>query len=605
MSGIFGIFQKRDTPPLPATLSAMHDAMGHWGPDGAFVWHSGPVGLGLMLLADTAEARGERLPAGGDSQPDVVVAADTRLDNRDEICDRAGIPHSERPALTDSALIALAYAKWGAQCARHLLGDFAFVLWDARSRQLFCARDPMGCRPFYYYDGPDRFVFASDLRAILAVDGVPQRLDETMVLAEYMAITRHLRSRTCFVDIARLPQGHSLMVQAGRTKTQVDWEPQPQPELRLESDAAYAERLRELLAAAVTCRLRGARPVGVHLSGGLDSSAIAVLAARHSRATGQAKPLAYSWSPPPDANAEPDDERGLVELICAQEQLTCRYTTVTADDAMRYAARDVSVEPTDTLLRELAVCRMAQAQGVRIMLSGWGGDECVSFNGRGYLAELFARGAWHSWAGEIWRRAKSPANGGWKRIAAETILPVLPDTAFALAGRDLHAGAHAVLARAGRHGSPLVAQARELLRGQWHAIRARPGVRRNQVRLLSNGHLAHRMEAWAAAGAQHAIVHRYPLLDRRLLEFGLALPPRLYQCNGLGRYLFRLALSGVVPAAVQQHRSKREPALTTDHQRISQEGFERFLIQWQTGEARGNPFVLEMAARYHQVVNSR
>src|SRR5205823_11977388 len=110
-----------------------------------------------LMLHTTPESLHERLPATLPGRPDLAITADARLDNRAELGDALGVPHPERAGLPDSALILLAYARWGERCPERLLGDFAFAIWDGRARRLFCARDPLGVKPFVYYASPRCF----------------------------------------------------------------------------------------------------------------------------------------------------------------------------------------------------------------------------------------------------------------------------------------------------------------------------------------------------------------------------------------------------------------------------------------------------------------
>ena len=193
---------------------------------------------------------------------------------------RWALPAPGRARTPDSSLILLAYERWGAECVKRLLGDFAFAIWDGRERRLFCARDPFGCMPFvYHYDGK-RFIFASDIKGVLARMESP-RLNEPMIAAYLQMSTCHAEKRlTFFEEVVKLPPAHTLTLTAAGVQLSRHWSPEDAPEVRLATDADYAEQLRVLFEDSVGCRLRSAFPVGSHLSGGLDSSIVSIVASR-------------------------------------------------------------------------------------------------------------------------------------------------------------------------------------------------------------------------------------------------------------------------------------------------------------------------------------
>jgi asparagine synthase (glutamine-hydrolysing) len=243
-------------------------------------------------------------------------------------------------------------------------------------------------------------------------------------------------------------------------------------------------------------------------------------------------------------------------------------------------ARDVSVEAASWHFEEAEVRRRAAASGIRCLLSGWGGDEVIAFNGRGYLADLFRQGRWLEMGWEIRRRNRHV--GGrflpdlWRRVA----LPLLPDGLLALAGRDIDPVEKRAVAH---HGLLLTDGERAMQREKYRSGRERPGVRRNQLALLARGHLARRIGAWAAESAALGLEYRYPLLDRRLISFALSLPAECYFHNGWKRYLFRLALAGIVPAQVQWAKQKGEPARQRARRRAIAEAGRQLWLSVQDG----------------------
>ena len=141
MSAIVGFYGRDGQPVDRADLERMTESLAHRGPDGAGVWHIGPVGLGHRMLWTTPESLHEQLPLTG-KKGDLVITADARIDNRDELITALGLAQWSHGEITDSELILRAYEQWGEDSPKRLLGDFAFAIWDERRQELFCARDP-------------------------------------------------------------------------------------------------------------------------------------------------------------------------------------------------------------------------------------------------------------------------------------------------------------------------------------------------------------------------------------------------------------------------------------------------------------------------------
>src|SRR4028118_115937 len=181
MSAIVGLYNLDGRSIERSAVEQMVAALAHRGPDGAGVWSEGAVGLGHCMLWTTPESLHEKLPLV-DKSRDLTITADARIDNREELMEQLGITAEAHGEVSDSQLVLAAYGKWGEDCPQHLLGDFAFVIWDGAKQQLFCARDHFGVKPFYYHYAADkRFAFATEIKALLGLPEVPRQLNEVRV----------------------------------------------------------------------------------------------------------------------------------------------------------------------------------------------------------------------------------------------------------------------------------------------------------------------------------------------------------------------------------------------------------------------------------------
>ena len=515
-------------------------------------WTANAVGFGWRGRKRGGEAVAES--PRFDAASGLAITASVRLDGRDDLCEALGIPRRDRSGLPDSALVLKSYARWGRACPEHLFGDFAFALWDAKNETLFCVRDHAGVRPFYYALGPERFVFASDIGGVLAAPGVSSDLDEAALATRLTYGARSLRDRTCYREVRRLLPGHALTVERGSAQVRRWWRPEDTPPLPVTSDDDLAEACRALLSDAVRDRVRDAGSVGAHLSGGLDSSAVAVLAARELRRRGLPPPPAFAWHPPPDPGDDAGAaEYGRIEAVARQEGLQVLYRSPRTRDVAAFLRRDGTRDDDGgALVHEGVVQRAAAEQGVEVLLSGWGGDEGISFNGLAYYRQLLRSDG----VVRLWRELRERSTRRRAVLTAQAALSLASPRARRVA-RRLWRGewpfrknvtfVHPGFARRVR---PLPGAARP----------PRAGVRDMQLHFLQKGHLSRRMEGWAASGARHGIEYRYPLLDRRVLEFALGLPPEQYRRGLWSRWLMRRALDPVLPPEVCWHTDKRDPA---------------------------------------------
>ena len=174
MSAIFGIIDFDGRPVEAAWLKSMQTDLSHRGPDRQGLYQESSMFLGHMLLQITPESVYDTSPyeEGG-----FVITADARLDERAAIMDRLDIPRAEREYSTDSLLLLRSFLRFGKDFVRDIYGDFTIVIWDKEKKELFCARDQMGVKPFLYYFKDNRFVFSTELKSIEKLPFVETAMD--------------------------------------------------------------------------------------------------------------------------------------------------------------------------------------------------------------------------------------------------------------------------------------------------------------------------------------------------------------------------------------------------------------------------------------------
>jgi asparagine synthase (glutamine-hydrolysing) len=556
MSGIVGIYFLDGRPVDRANLEGMVETIAHRGADGSGKWHQGAVGLGHRLLWTTPESRQEKLPLA-DASGDLVITADARVDNREELLAALNFP-TGAAEVTDSQLILAAYEKWGERCPEKLLGDFAFAIWDGRRQALFCARDHIGVKPFYYYHRPGRaFVFASEIKAILSLSEVPRLLNETRVV-DYLLPMLEDKIITFYQGIFRLPPGHFMFIERNMiTAPQPYWELNPHQELRLGSDDAYADSFREIFTEAVRCRLRSAFPVGSLLSGGLDSSSIVGVARKLHSANGNGRLRTFSmiYEHMPES-----DERYFINAVLAQGDLEPQFFYLDRMGALFDIDRLFHYEDEPFWSPDLVsfwgeVYPAARDQGVRVLLDGSDGDMVVSY-GLEYLYELFWRGRWGTMvreASSFGRRFRRPL---WRVLWREILKPSVPE--------PLRFGWRKLKGRWGDNGLSVINRdfARRLglarrAAEEWRKPPSAARISRGAHWLgITSGVKPYALEVVDKSIAPFAMEIRYPYFDRRLVEFCLALPAEQKLSQGWNRFIVRRALADLLPPEVRWRTDK-------------------------------------------------
>ncbi|EPC03540.1 hypothetical protein L861_18565 [Litchfieldella anticariensis FP35 = DSM 16096] len=544
MSAILGRIHFSGDPVDPHGFQAAMTALSTYGREGSDVWIDGPVALGYQHLVISPESAHEAQPLALDG---LAIVADAIIDNREQLLDQLLLNSNGRAAIPDSQIILHAYRRWGRECVSRLEGDFAFAIWDTRHQALFCARDHIGSRPLFFYHGDDRFLFSTDIRGLLAFSDISFTIDEYRV-ASFLIWPLDANENSFFQHIRHVRPGHYLHACRGRLEQQPHWHPQEVASIRYRHREEYSEHFRELLEAAVADRLRTRFPVGSHISGGLDSTGVTILANRLLRAESRELDMSYTWAPPvseryPLSNS-PRDERRIIADICQREDIACHYGTATGRDFHDFLARDIAVEGSTDLFEELPVMAHAGQRGIRVILSGWGGDESATFSTRGYPAYLLKRGQWLTLfdvtrisAGGL-RHVMRMARFLWQ----SALLPLMPDAVYDRFTPFLRTDRLEQFIR-----PDFIDRFPQVWSQRGLAWREYADPMKIQAILLQNGHLASRMTTWANWSAPQGLIYRYPLTDIRLLRFTMGLPPDLLWHNGVARYLYRNALRDILP----------------------------------------------------------
>jgi len=329
--------------------------------------NAGPVHLFQAAFDTTPEATRERQPLVHSKLP-VMLVADARLDNRAELLGHLQLP----PIVTDADVLLAAYLRWDERLCEHLLGDFAFVIWDGRHQRLVAARDHLGIRPLYWQRTPRGLVVASSIRAIVDL-GLTEFTVNKRYVGEVMIDRLNTGDETIWREILQMPNGHVMVFEQAREKATRYWDFSVET-LDVGFDEAAA-LVRQAFDEAVSCRLRlpGHR-VGCEFSGGFDSTTVAAVLNRHQTATGlEVMPLAMVFRGMNGCDEEREIDAAAKAIGLELRKVDgLKALPVALEKEARFAA-DVPIAGGDgaALLELLA---QSDQEGGRVVFSGQGGD---------------------------------------------------------------------------------------------------------------------------------------------------------------------------------------------------------------------------------------
>jgi asparagine synthase (glutamine-hydrolysing) len=543
MAGIFGLLERDSRAVEPAQLESMQSAMAFWGPDGSKIWHEGPLGLGSLRLHNTPESLSEQLPRRS-RDGRLLLTAEARLDNREELFSSLQIPSGERQAIVDSELILRAYERWGQDCPSRLVGDWSFAIWNASNKKLFLAVDHLGCTGLYYYADHRFFAFASSIKALLALENVPRRLNE-LRLAQLLTLWPDTEPRSIYEDVLPLQAGHSLTVTPEKIQLHCYWQPERIPELRLKSREEYVEGFLDVYTQAVHSRLRSHRPVAAMLSGGLDSGSIAAIAARRLGQDGE-RLSAFSSVPLYDVSetTSPNrfgDERPYVEALAHRwKNIDVQWIDAATTSPMIGFARSVEMfhSPIPTATNSFWITDLmgrAQSQGIGTMLMGQGGNISVSWSGASgpSMRHLLAQRQW----GHLMRKALASV---MPQNLKSFLVSFFPHPQMDLSYSAIN---------------PEFSNRMEMVRRHTEALRAVPRSAKGLRYALLSQHRMGGGEVLALLGAAYNMEVRDPTYDPRVVAYCLSVPDWVYTGpQGESRWLMRQATIDLLPDKVRSNR---------------------------------------------------
>lgn len=497
-------------------------------------FHSASDGVWHCHLVDI-----NQLALGG--RP-VQVVGDLRLLNRSELMARFQLPLSS----TDGDIVEAAYLHVGRDFPTLLRGEFSFALLDSHRHEVLLVRDVMGIRPLYYAFQGGCLITSNSLDHMRAHSDLTHDLCDE-VLAEWcLSGSVHNQHRTFYAAIQKCPRATVLHFSRAGLEAHTYWQHQDVVPLHYRDERDYVHHLQELIQSAVRERYQNGVSQGAHLSGGLDSTPIAVMAGRV--AIAQGLPFhTYNWCKPDDRDQKELHEWSDARQVAQSEQFTHHeigaYAASLKSDLLHH---NVAHDGSTMFVYERDVLAAAQSAGVRQIFSGFGGDELLTTRGRDLHVDAIRSGRW----GELWQKLRNesaPAQR-WSglRMGASFVRGL--EASFAPT-QWRHRAYNKMQRLKGAEASKLYSadfmrHAEQFVPPHTHAPRL--GIRSDQWWHLTSGYHQERVESWAILGQRQGVRYAYPFLDERLVAFALAVPPHLFYQRGTSRYLYRQALTDVL-----------------------------------------------------------
>ena len=545
MSVQFGRWNTDGKPVDRDYLEKVKAVIAPYGPDDGASYTTAAISILYCAFHTTKESRCEVQPHVMESG--VVVTWDGRLDNRAElICQLRNVLTMSS---TDVSIVAAAYEEWGTACFAKLVGDWALSIWDAKSRSLVLAKDPIGTRHLYYSIDNDQVTWSTILDPLVLFAGKKPSLNEEYIAGWFSLFpAAHL---TPYVGIHSVPPSSAVLIGAGKQVISKYWSFDPGKQLRYRTDREYEEHFREVFAQAVRRTLRTDGPILAELSGGMDSSSIVCMAdsiiASGAAETPRLDTISYYDDSEPNWN-----ERPYFTKVEKKRGRTGCHIDVSLQDvfsldlgADHFAATPCTAGNPSEAAKRYGAC--ITSRGNRVVLSGLGGDEVTGGvpTPTPELADLLATAQLRSLAHQlkVWALTKKKP---WFHLFFKAVATFLPPNIFT-AERDRRPAPWLLPSFVKRNATALTGYIeRTTLFGPI------PSFQDN----LSTIEALRRSLACNALPSEPHYEKRYPYLDRDLLEFLFSIPPQQQLRPGQRRSLMRRALVDLVPPEILGRKRK-------------------------------------------------
>ena len=539
MSGICGIIRFDGIAVKREEMQKMLDAMKNRGSDAEGIWVDENVGFGHKMLWTTPESLHENQPLVNQDE-NLVLTADARIDNREELIGLLEINNNESNTVTDADLILWAYEKWGKECSKYLMGDFAFAIWDKHQQELFCTRDRFGIKSLYFYFNNEIVYFSSDIDLLHTLIGELVSVNDNAIksFARFGTIGYE---ETMYQNIFRIPPVYSFIFSKEGIDKHRYWFPE---KIKINYSISFEEAKQEvynLLSKAVISRLRVYGDWGCELSGGLDSTAISLIAKKTTNSQFKTFSMRYQsytcdeWK----YTKEAIDALGSIPIVLDVDEL---------DVKNKYSLHS-SVQLNKhwplygSFVHNYALGQKMLENDIRVCLTGHGGDHVFTggfYPILDYLRDFRFQHAMHefsasneSFFGFFYRVTKASIPDKVKYIIKKYLL-----------GREMDE----------------VIQSPENFTDYWNiSLMKSSTVQTNLNYIVGKNHVMHTdNNYYRVLESSENIEFRHPFFDTKLVEYLLALPNYYKYQDGTIKVILRESLKDIYPHMIYNRQDKAE-----------------------------------------------
>ena len=553
MSAIFGIIDFEGRPIREEWIRSMQHDLAHRGPDRQDIYQEESMFFGHMLLQVTPESIYDSSPYEEDG---FVITAYARLDEREAIMDRLNTPPTEREIITDPLLLLRSYLKFGKDFVKDIYGDFAFAIWNKEKKELFSARDQIGVKPFLYYFEENRFVFSTELKSIVKLEFVNTGINDSNIRNDYFD-NENKPEGSIWKNVSRLPAANQFTLSNSNFEISKYWTLRyKKNNLFLNLDSS-TKALKALMEQAIQDRMRTSFNIGIPLSGGLDSSSIACIAAQYAKKTGDKLYSFSSMLDPEIKNSESNDEAEYINAVINKEsniipgyfynsQLDFFENMKNKFD--RYYAICSPFNYVDEALYE----RFEKVK-VRRILSGFIGDITVSNRTILPLPHLFLSGRFISVFQLSQQIKKQSELSYFQLLKTQMVTPLIPQILKDF--RNWTLGNKFTL----KSDIPILLKPDEKVkferkRKDFLKKNSRYKFKIEEHILPSNTEIFR--EDFDTGASYYQLEYAHPLMDRRVIECLMKIPVEHFYALGFHRGLIKQAMKEYLPDKIKKRTDK-------------------------------------------------
>jgi len=483
-----------------------------------------------------------------DSEDEIMVLMTGSIYNIDELAKNLDFNNS---SVKNPEIVLMLFKRYGIRFVDLLNGDFTIFLYDKKG-QAYLFRDHLGIRPVSYLLDDDAFWFSSDSLALCKVFYGSDRISEEFLIQFLLPYDSRITNLLPSDKVKKLAPGHLVTAEGSIRRF---WNPSDIRENKKLTFNIIIQDLKKLVSNSVLLRADSRFKASAHLSGGLDSGLTAVLAKQNY--CDQKKFYGISWTPPgigPDRLSY--NENDLVENLCKSFGIDSLYSNIDNRDYIRFTA---NWRLLLQFFHEEKIRETLDSEEANLIFSGWGGDEFISYSDDGVDTDLLLKLKWIA-------LIKKYKNRGWsaviKRIMTRAVLPVIYPDYFIKKNHKNNFKKY------------LIGNKRIKLNNSLYSWKSRKDA---HLKLLYYGHIAERTEDWCINGYRHGIEYRYPLLDKRIVEYMLQIPSDIFYDETRSRVIMREICKDILPEKIVEHKYKNDPVLTAHVKKCTREAANYYL----------------------------